>query len=167
MDKRLLALLPTLALALLFSLPAEAQTGEVNITATVQGYIDVTFNYAEVNFGTLTAGTTNEEAPNQADGSYNCTVDTNTNYGVKAYGTDFSDGAGHTFAISNLKMDTNTTATNLALGDAVALSTSYVTIDTNIPYTETNSFHGFWLSIPSGQYAATYTATLTITYFSV
>ena len=29
MDKRLLALLPALALALLFSLPAEAQTGEV------------------------------------------------------------------------------------------------------------------------------------------
>ncbi len=164
--RKLLALLPALLL-FIFSIPVEAQTGQVNVTATVSGYITVTFNYTEVSYGTLTAGTTNQPAPNQADGIYNCTVDTNANYGVKAYGTDFSDGAGHSFSISNLKMDTNTTAANLNIGDAVALSTSYVTIDTNIPYTETASFHGFWLSIPSGQYAATYSSTLTITYFNV
>jgi len=158
-----LAILPLLLMARL----ATAQTGEVTVTASVSGYITVTFNYAQVNFGSLSAGTTNQPAPNQEYGVYNCTVDTNANYGVKAYGTDFSDGAGHTFSISNLKMDTNSTAQGLSLTDAVPLSTSYVTIDTNIPYTVTNSFHGYWLSIPTGQYAATYTATVTITYFNV
>jgi len=150
-------------LGLLLAL-SQVKADTVEVNATVQKSISVVFQYSAVDFGSLTQGTSDNPAPNQANGIYNVTVTTNYEYKVEASGTDFSDGAGHTFAISNLKMDTNSTAGNLALGDAVALSTSTQTIDTSIPYTETTNYHGFWLTIPSNQYAATYTSTVTITY---
>ena len=163
--KKAVLLIPALLALAFLGYQARADTVEVN--ATVSPSISVVFQYSAVDFGSLTQGTSDNPAPNQADGVYNVTVTTNANYKVEASGTDFSDGAGHTFAISNLKMDTNSTAGNLALGDAVALSTSAQTIDTNIPYTETTNYHGFWLTIPSNQYAATYSSTVTITYSNV
>ena len=156
-----LVLLP-IALALLVLPTVHSDTVEVNVT--VQGYITATFQYTAVDFGTLTAGTTDEPAPNQANGIYNVTIDANSEFKVEASGTDFSDGAGHTFAISNLKMDTDTSAANLDLANAKTLSTTSQVIDTNIPYTTTVHYHGYWLSIPSGQYQATYSSTVTVTY---
>ncbi|MGB9693665.1 MAG: hypothetical protein ACPLYF_02360 [Fervidobacterium sp.] len=156
--RKLLAVL--LLLPLVFPLVYAA---EVSVQAQVQKYITVTFSYSAVNFGTLNAGTTDNPAPNQLNGVYNVSVDTNYAYDVKASGTDFSDGAGHTFAVSNLKMDTNSTASNLAVGSAIALSGTQQTID-SYAYTVTNNFHGFWLSIPAGQYAASYSSTVTISY---
>ena len=61
-------------------------------------------------------------------------------------------------------MDTNSTAANLAVADAVALTTTAQVIDTNIPYTVTTHYHGFWLTIPSGQTTDSYSTTITITY---
>jgi len=157
--RRVVFALPLLALLLVATVTAD----NVTVSATVQGYLTATFNYNTVSFGELTAGTTDSPAPNQADGVYNVTIDANGEFEVEAYGSDFSDGV-HTLAINNLKMDTDTDPANLNVNNAVALSTSVQTIDTNIPYTTTTHYHGFWLSIPSNQPAGTYTTTVTITY---
>lgn len=157
---RWLVLLPII-LSLLV-VPAVAD--EVTVTASVQGYITATFQYTTVDFGTLIAGTGKNPAPNQDLGWYNVTIDANADFKVEAYGSDFSDGVGHTFSISNLKFDTDPTTTGLSVTNAVALSTTAQVIDTNIPYTTTTHYHGYWLSIPSGQYAGTYSTTVTITY---
>jgi len=127
-------------------------------------YITVTFNYAQVNFGTLNHNTLNP-APNQGYGIYNCTVDTNAPYKVYAMGYDFSGPA--TLSISNLYFDTNETAAGLSYSNAVSLSTSYQLIDTNIPPTYTTNFHGYWLYIPYGQRAGNYNTTVIIAYMNV
>ncbi len=129
-------------------------------------YISVTFSYNTVNFGVLNPNTTDNPAPDQTEGIYNVSVDTNANYKLEANGTDFSSGTS-SFSISNLKMDTNSTAGNLALSDSVSLTSIPQVIDTNIPPTETINYHGFWLSIPAKQYAGTYSSTVTITYSTV
>jgi hypothetical protein len=149
-------------LVLLFSGLAYAQN-QLTVSASVQKYISVTFSYNTVDFGTLTSGTSDNPAHNQANGIYNVTVDTNYAYDVQAYGTDFSDGAGHSFSISNLKLDTNSTVDNLDVASAVALSSTAQTID-SYDYTITQNYHGYWLSIPAGQYASSYSATVTINY---
>lgn len=139
---------------------------DVTVQTQIQSSISVVFNYNTVNFGTLSAGTNNNPAPNQMNGIYNVTVDTNENYTLSASGTNFSGGS-YSFNINNLKMDTDSDKTNLALGNAVTLSGTPQIIDSNIDYSITPHYHAFWLSIPSGQYATSYTSTITITYANV
>jgi hypothetical protein len=150
-------------LAILLTAIPFALADDIAVTADVQKYISVTFNYATVPYATLTAGTNNNTAPDQASGVYNATVDTNFAYDVKANGTAFSDGAGHTFNVNNLRVDTNSTAGDLAVGSAVALSGAPQAID-SYAYTVTDNFHGFWLSIPAAQYPASYSSTVTVSY---
>ncbi len=140
-------------------LPIAKQVGQVGPT-----YLTITFNYNQVNFGTLSHNTLNP-APNQTNGIYNVTVDTNANYKVYARGYDFTGPA--SLSISNLYFDTNETASNLAYGDAISLLTSNQLIDTNIPYTYTTNYHGYWLNIPYKQRAGTYNTTVIITYANV
>jgi parallel beta-helix repeat protein len=121
-------------------------------------YLSITFSYSSIDFGTLQHNTINP-APNQALGIYNVSVDTNSNYVVKAYGNDFTPY----LSISNLKFDTNSSVENLDINQAISLSTSSQTIDT-YPPTVTINYHGYWLNIPYGQYATTYTTTVTINY---
>ena len=155
--------LPLVLSLAIFVMSSNVVGDNVNVTANVAGYITVTFNYDAVSFGSVSAGSTGNAAPGNSNGAYNVTVDANDEYKVEAYGTDFSDGT-HTFSISNLKMDTDSDYTNLALANAVALSTSSQIIETNIPYTVTTHYHGFWLDVPSGQPAGSYSSTVTITY---
>jgi hypothetical protein len=158
MEKKLLIPL-ALSLLALFSL---ARAANVTVSASVEKYISVTFSYDAVSYN-LTAGSSNKSATGQENGVYNVTIDTNYPYYVKAYGTDFSNGAGHSFSISNLRFDTNSTASNLDLDSAKALGSTAQTID-SYDYSVTQNFHGYWLSIPAGQYAASYSATVTINY---
>jgi hypothetical protein len=139
---------------------------DVPISANVQGYLTATFNYSTIYYGTLTAGTSDNPAPDQATGIYNVSIDTNQNYKIATNGTQFDDGSGHTFPVSNLAMDTNSTAGDLAVVSAVALSGSPQDIDT-YAYTEAVNYHGFWLSIPSTQFASNYTSTVAMTYSAV
>jgi parallel beta-helix repeat protein len=139
-------------------LPLAKTTGQ----GAVSPYIAVTFNYSEVNFGLLNANTANNSAPNQLDGIYNVSVDTNANYKVEANGTDFS-GAG-TIPIANLRMDTNSTAGDLTVSDSIPLTTSPQMIDDNIPFADTANYQAYFLTIPSNQPAGDYTTKVTITY---
>jgi len=139
----------------------------VSVTTDISSYISITPQYSAVAYGTLSAGTNNNVAPNQATGIYNFTVDTNRNYTLKALGTDFSEGGGGSFEIGNLTMDSDPSAGSLAEGNSVALATTNVTIDSNIVYTVTDHYHGYWLDIPSGQKEGSYSSTVTISYENV
>lgn len=158
--KYLLALAP-LVIGIISCVSLVGAQESIEVNATVAPYISVVFNYTTVDFGTLTAGTVD----NYKYGGM-VTIDTNADYKVEAYGSDFSDGAGHTFGISNLKLDAASTSGGLSVGDAVALSSSYVLIDT-FSYSVTENHHGYWLSIPSGQYAAQYSTTIYIRYVNI
>jgi hypothetical protein len=161
MKKELFAL--ATALSVLLSTPA-IFADAITVSATVSSYISATFNYDTVAFGTLTQGSNNNPAPYNADGRYNVTVSSNLEWKVSAYGTDFSN-SGHSFSISNLKMDTDSTKEGLSLSNAKALSTSSQDIDTGYGAGENIvNYNGFWLSIPANQYATSYTSTVTITY---
>ena len=140
---------------------------DVSVSATVSPYISYTVNYATLDFGTVSAGSSSNTPTNydQTAGELNATIDANDEYKVEAYGTDFTgSNTSETFSISNLKMDTDSNYANLAEASATALSTSSQVIETNIAYTVTTHYHGFWLTIPSGQAADTYSSTVTITY---
>jgi len=150
-----------LAICMLALVPV-VSSDQVTVSAEVLGYITVTFHYTAVDFGLVAVGTTDTPALGNAEGEYYVTVDANANYKVEAYGNDFS-GPG-TLSISNLKLDTDPNLVNLNVLNAKSLSTSPQVIDTNIPYTVTTHYHGYWLSIPSGTPAGSYSTTVTITY---
>jgi hypothetical protein len=148
-------------LILLFSGLTYAEN--LTISASVQKYISVTFSYSSVDFGTLTSGTSNNPATGQEDGVYNVTIDTNYPYYVVAYGTDFSNGAGHSFSISNLRFDVETDPSLFNPVHSTPLSHNEYIINS---FSEgwTHNYHAYWLSIPAGQYASSYSATVTINY---
>lgn len=141
---------------------------DIAMTTTVSSAISATFQYSSVAFGTLSDGSNNNVAPNQASGVYNVTMDTNADFQLDVNGTSFS-GATSSFGIGNLTMDSDPSAGSLAEGSSVQVGTtgSSATIDTSIPYTTTVHFHGFWLDIPNSQYAESYTANVTMTYSNV
>jgi hypothetical protein len=160
--KKLLAIFP-IALFLL-AMPVFAT--DISVSASVTKYISVTFSYTSVAFENLTAGTTNNEpTPSYSTGVYNVSIDTNYAYNVNALGTNFSDGAGHSFAISNLKFDTDSAVSGLSINNAKALSDESQEID-SYDATVTLNYHGYWLSIPAGQYAGSYSSTVTISYMN-
>jgi hypothetical protein len=139
---------------------------EVSVTLDVGVYLSVVMNYNSFNYGILLQGSNNNPAPNQENGIYNATINTNKEYKVSARGTDFSGDAG-SFSISNLKMDTNSTKEGLSLSSAKTLSTTDVEIDTNIPPEATTNYHGYWVSIPAGQNVGRYSTTVTLTFANV
>jgi hypothetical protein len=161
--KKLLAIFP-IALLLLAMPVIATNTGFVSVTASVVKYISVTFSYSSVDFFEVSAGTINNEpTPSHTTGIYNVSIDTNYAYSIYAFGTDFSDGAGHTFSISNLKFDTDSAVSGLSINNAKALSNEGQEID-SYDATVTLNYHGYWLSIPAGQYAGRYSSTVAIDY---
>jgi len=153
------------ALGLLLVAPV-VTSDDVTVTATVAGYVSATFNFNTVNFGTLDPGTSDNPAPNQDTGVYNVTVDANADYKIEVSGTEFTgQGSGVTFPPENLKIDTADSPTGLNLTEAASVPTSPGTQLVDIhPADVTTNYYGFWLTIPSGQLADTYTSTVTITY---
>jgi hypothetical protein len=159
MRKLLVAVLATLMAVT--ALAPMAMADPIGFDVGVDKYITATFNYAAVDFGNLEAGSSDTAALSV---DYNVSVDTNYAYEVSALGANFTDGGGHDFYIGNLKMDAENSFGGLSLGAAVSLAEDEQVITGSWDYTDTTSFHGFWLSIPAAQYAAAYSSTVTITY---
>jgi parallel beta-helix repeat protein len=132
------------------------------IVGYVSPYISITFSYSSINFGILQVNTINP-APNQANGVYNVSIDTNANYQVKAYGSDFTGPS--PLPITHLYFDTNTTAENLAYSDAKSLSTTSQVID-GYDKTVTLNYHGYWLSVDK-ILAGDYNTTVSVVYENV
>jgi len=164
MDRKYLLLaLPFFALMLSAS---SVIADNITVSASVNAGISAVFNFSTVSYGNLNRGTSDNAAPDQADGVYNVTIGTNKEFKVSGLATQFSNG-GHTFNQNNLKVGMNQTAGGLAVGDSVAVTGDSQDIETDRPATETDNFFGFWLTIPSNQYATAYSSTLTLTYANV
>jgi hypothetical protein len=143
-------------------LPSPPHNVSIWFTSTAP-YISLTFYYSTVSFGTLEHNTTDNPATSQLTGIYNATIDAIAKYKFSCSATDFSDGS-HEFDVSNVKVDMNTTSTDLSLSSAKNISTSPVLIDTDISSSVTTNFHGFYLTIPPFQYGGSYTSNMTMTY---
>jgi hypothetical protein len=156
-----------MGLMTVFGLLPAAMSSDVTVSADVSCYKTMTFNYASVSYGPVSTGDTDVPAPDQLSGVYNVTADTNCNYAVSASGTNFNDGGGHSFDISNLKMDAVNDSSGLVVGAASVLSGSPSVIETGFTPSDTVNYHGFWLSIPASQFGAPYSSTVTITYANV
>jgi len=139
----------------------------VSVTTTVSSEMSAVFSYSTVAYNALSANTTDNAAPDQQLGNYSVTVTTNKNYNVAALGTNFTAAGGKNFVIANLKMGENADAANLAAGSKTVLTHASQNIASDVAYTQTASYHGYWLSIPLGQAAAAYTGNITVTYSNV
>jgi hypothetical protein len=165
MDKKILAL----ALATLMGLMPLASADDISMTADVQKYITATFSYSTVSFGNVLAdGYTAWNATDQFNGVYNVTIDTNYDFYVEAYGTNFTSN-GNSFPITRLCMrvveDLDTLFPEGGCQGATTIQETPVNVGPGNPPTVTLQYHGFRISnIPVGTPAGSYSSTVTITY---
>lgn len=161
---RLTNLAVSLALMLPLIATAIALAGEYSVTAkaTVQKYISVIVNYTEVDFGSVSAPSTDNTPVNldQSLGQFNDTVKTNYDYKISAKVSGIPSGVTHKFYANQDK----TQATSVA--NAVSLTDAYQAI-----YTATVSaggtyvdYHGHWLDVSETARADSYTWTLYLLY---
>jgi parallel beta-helix repeat protein len=122
-------------------------------------YISVTFSYSNISFGTVNPYSL-APAIDQNFGYLNVSVNTSSNYQVKAYALDWTGP--QTIPASTLYFDTNETYSNLSYSNSIQLNTSYQIIDT-YPSTVTTNYHGFWFNVPLA-YAGDYNTTIIIDY---
>lgn len=146
----------------LIAAPAMAVEDTKTATVTVKEFISFTvtdYGDAGINFGNLDPGTNDNAEAAQAPttGAIKLTVgaETNANCNIQIKGSgDFSDGGTNTFALSNAKWDKDNVVTG-----ATTMTITYATVDTSTKGVEKNVDVWHWVSIPSGQYATTYTTT--------
>jgi len=160
-DKKIaLGIIPILAIALASLSSVATALYQVTVTVSVAPTLEVKPNYNAVDFGTLSAGTSNNPAPHQTDGIYNYTISTNANYQVTVYGNDFSSS----FTIDNLKFQATDSTANLNVNSAVPLFTA-------AQFTFTSSvstlYHGYWLTVPKNTPAGSYSTTVYIDIYNV
>ena len=160
MKKTLTSLVLVLMLVAVMTTPVMAAEDSKTASVTVNEYISFTVTdagAAGINFGSLNQGTTdNPEADQGVAGAVTLTVaaETNVDCNIQTKGSgDFTDGT-HTVALSNAKWDKDSDVIG-----ATTMTTSYATIDTSTAGSAKSVDVWHWLSIPSGQYAATYTTT--------
>lgn len=163
MKKILILLAGMLAMFALLLQPGNAVTNNTTgatATAIVSETISVTLS-GTLDFGSLNAGTNN----NSLVTPLNISIDTITNVAtnISQNGTTFSDG-GNTFAINNLRYSNASAAPGLANSTTMAATfplppfTNWV----NITKPSSNTYRDtyYWLSIPNGQVAGTYQASI-------
>lgn len=160
MKKTFVSLVTALALVAVTAVPVLAVEDTKTASVTVNEYISFTVTdpgAAGIDFGSLDHGTSdNPEAAQNGSGAVTLTVAAETNVDCNIQtkgGGDFSDGT-HTIPLSNAKWDKDNDVTG-----ATTMTTTYATIDTSTTGTAKAVDVWHWLSIPSGQQAATYTTT--------
>jgi len=151
--KKALIILPVVGL-LLVAL-AVAQEQYITVTADVQEYVSVVFNYNVVNFGSVYPGT-DIPAPGNAEGLYNVSVETNINLGVSASRTAWSPSDVLTLKFASALNEIPT-------APEYEIRTVPVTVDYIAPGSYTH-YHAYWLDVPIGASPGTYSTTVTITY---
>ena len=139
----------------------------VDVTAGVNNYFDVYVNYSAITWTGLTSPSSNTTAIDASTGIYNATIITNSNYKLTASGTDFTDGGSGTIAIANLLFQSVTSIVAIDLADAVKLTTGGAVVQDNIAFADKDTYHGYWINIPSAQLAGSYTSDVTLTYENV
>ena len=159
MKRILISLTLVLMLVAVMTTPVMAEDSKT-ASVTVNEYISFTVTdpgAAGINFGSLNQATTdNAEVDQGVAGAVTLTVaaETNVDCNIQTKGSgDFTDGT-HNVALSNAKWDKDS-----GVAGATTITTSYATIDTSTAGSAKSVDVWHWLTIPSGQYAATYTTT--------
>jgi len=151
-EKWLIALLPIVGL---LAIVPVIKADEVTVTASVPPYVSVVFNYNTVNFGSVTAGSTDVPAPGQENGIYNVSVTTNVPLTVSAYRSVWSPSD-----VLTLKFGVGT---SVPTSPQVTLITSSQTVATLTQTGQYTHYHGYWLTVPLNAQGS-YSTTVTITY---
>jgi hypothetical protein len=158
----------TVVLAALFTSvqPVLSQTNETATTAsvTVNKYISVTLSNVPIQFGSVDAGSTNN--PATVGNGYPMTIQidsvTNVNTNISVNGSDFS-GPG-TFGVGNLSFSNSSsvsTATNMqSVFSSGPPYSNWVNIVAPAGGAAKTADAYFWVSIPSGQIAGSYSSTV-------
>jgi hypothetical protein len=145
---------------------SQTESDNWNFTVTETVIVDITLSNVPVNFGTVNPGTSNVPAADNAHGfpmTIKVESDTNVNVDIYLKGTNWSDGAGHSIGVENCKYDDDNT-----LGQAPENGQPENTLKLIYPGTANSGYFDnvtpgssknvyFWISIPSGQWAGTYT----------
>jgi len=155
-----------------FAIGATSEVTSASASVTVNTFVDITLTDAGAAgfaFGSNDPGTSNNKEVDQTEGvssilpAATVTRETTSNVGVKVRlkGTDFTGGAG-TIAISNAKYDddgahTEAPETNLPVTTMTTAypGTEYTTLTAVSPSVKI----WFWLDIPTGQAAGSYSST--------
>ena len=129
----------------------------VTASVTVTEFIDVTVTDhgdTGLHFGSLSPGVLKQPETAAPSITVSLAAGGNTDVDVSLKGADFSDGISANFSADNAFWNTTDAA-----GVATAMSTGYAAVGTLTPGNDLDIYH--WLSIPSGQDAASYTSTFT------
>ena len=148
-----------------------ATAADITVSATVDPYISITFNYASVSFGSLDvssgAVTDQQASPVSTLGYYNATIDTNKNYKLTANASAMTESGGGSLSVGDLSVDSDWVKGSLSTVNDVDMTGGNDEIDTDVGYGNTTHFHGYWLDAPQSQKAGSYSGAVTQTYASV
>jgi len=156
---------------------------DITATATVPTSFSVTFSYDAIDYGTVLAGTVNNQVSTYrpfggstfvpyVSGALNVTVNTNTEYQFTIESTDFVSGS-NTILASNHKFNALLGYTTSQYGTITEPSVFLTLQGTRIfGQTITSAgiyydYHFYRLDVPSGTLAGSYSATVTITYYAI
>lgn len=172
MVKILTYILTALVSTLVAAVPVlAANSADISTSATVSSYLSVTFNYASAGWSTIdiSGGAVTDQAAdnNNVFPYYNVSVSTNDNYKLEANGTDMTLAGYPSLLVGNISVDSDTAPGSLAAGNSVSLTASPQVIDTGILYNVSTHYNGFYIDVPAGFKAGTYTGTITMIYSSV
>lgn len=168
MKKKLLGLVMSLALISSLGLVSASKSNTADVS--VNPYMEVTFNYDTVHFGTIDQGSfgTTVTDTDQAD-VLNATVDTNADWSLNVT----SDGDfGTSWTIDSLSADVKQDSTNFdeqdstqfgSQGSTITLKTGTVSTTSEGDFTH---FYDYWLDVPSDMADGQYTGDFTMNYFN-
>ncbi len=149
----LVALLGTVSVGSVLAVEEQPVTASVTVTE----FIDVTVTDhgdTGLHFGSLAPGASKQAEAAAPSITVSLAAGGNTDVTVSLKGLDFSDGVSASFPVDNAFWNDADDA-----GLATPMSTAYAAVGTLTPANSLSIYH--WLSIPSGQDAASYTSTFT------
>jgi len=152
--KKALLIFPIAGL-LLVALAAAQVSQDISVTASVQPYISVVFNYNAVDFGAVYPGE-KIPAPGNAQGAYNVSIKTNTPLVVSAIRTDWTPSVWMPLWFG-VQYDIPLLAPQDQIGIETPIQIGPIDVGEYIHY------HGYWLDVPIVS-PGNYSTTVTITY---
>ena len=151
----LFAILATTSLLAVGVAHAYTNSSDITATVTVPSVCTVSLNTSTISFSSVSPGT-DTGSTNQVVNVTNSGNAQATNVTIK--GTAWSDGGSNTMPVGQTEWGTS----GFAYGSGTALTTSDAVVTNNLGAGSSVLIY-FGVGVPSGQAAATYTQTITVT----
>lgn len=147
------------------SLAADNATSGTTASVSINETVSISLANTPIQFGNLDAGV--NQQPAQAGNGYPLQITvkdtTNVDVNVTLNGSDFDDGGGNTFGITNLTYSNTSTTpskTNASATYPAPTYSDWTNIQTAGSDQSVNSY--FWVNVPKNQTAGTYTADVNV-----